>query len=161
MRIESVRFGVVEVPDDRVVHFVRPIVGFDGLHDYGVIEDAETAPVLWLQSLDAPDVLFPLVDLALVADAGAAEVDQETAAALGIERAEEARMLGILTLSPDPSAVSVNLRAPVVVNPRCAAAAQMVLQDADLPVHHPVRAAGGASRRNKEVRRAGPHTPQG
>jgi len=140
MKVQSVRFGTVEVADDRVVHFVRPIVGFDALGDYGLIEDPETAPVLWLQALDAPEVLFPAVDLALVADAFAVELDDETAAALGVERKEDARLLGILTLSPDPAAISVNLRAPIVLNPRRATAAQLVLQDCDLPVKHPVRA---------------------
>jgi len=161
MKVESVRFGTVEVADDRVVHFVRPIVGFDELGDYGLIDDPTTAPVLWLQSLDAPDVLFPLVDLALVAGGYTVDLDDEAVAALGVERAEEARLLGILTLSQEPSAVSVNLRAPIVLNARRATALQLVLQDADLPVRHPVRADEGASRSNKEVARAGSHTPQG
>jgi flagellar assembly factor FliW len=161
MRIQSNRFGSLDVPPERVLHFVRPIVGFDAHSDFTLIEDPETAPVLWLQALDAPDVLFPLVDLALVADGPAPPLDDETAAALGAEAAGETRMMGILTLNPDPAAISVNLRAPVVVNQRRGAAAQFVIEDPDLPVHHPVRAAPGASRRNKEVRRAGTHTPQG
>lgn len=159
MKVKSIRFGTVEVADDRVVRFVRPIVGFRELGDYGLIEDPETAPVQWLQSLEAPEVLFPVVDLSLVADDYALDLDDETVAALGMERAEDAQMLGILTLHPDPAAISVNLRAPVVVNRRRATAAQLVLQDRDLPTRHPVRAEPGASRCNKEVARAGSHAP--
>lgn len=140
MKVQSIRFGTVEVADDRRVRFVRPIVGFDGLDDYGIIEDPETTPVLWLQSLEAPEVLFPLVDLSLIADGYAVELDDEAVAELGVQRSEDARLLGILTLSDNPSAISVNLRAPIVLNTRGATALQLVLQDRDLAVRHPVRA---------------------
>ncbi|MFW6161403.1 MAG: flagellar assembly protein FliW [Planctomycetota bacterium] len=161
MKVESVRFGTVEVADDRVVRFVHPIVGFDELDDYGLIEDPETAPVLWLQSLEAPEVLFPVVDLSLVTADYAVDLDDEMVAALGVERAEDTRLLGILTLHPDPSDISVNLRAPLVLNPSRATAAQLVLQDRELPTRHPVRAEPGAPRCNKEVARASSHAPQG
>ena len=161
MKVESLRFGTVELADDRVVRFVRPIVGFDALGEYGIIEDPETKPLLWLQSVESPQVLFPLVDLSLIADGYAVELDDETVAELGVERAEDARLLGILTLSPDPASISVNLRAPIVWNTRGATALQLVLQDPEIPLHHPVRAESGASRRNKEVARASSHAPQG
>ena len=83
------------------------------------------------------------------------------ASTLGLEQAEDARLMGVLTLSPDPAAISVNLRAPIVWNTRNAMAAQLVLHDNALPIKHPVRAADGASRCNKEVARASSNAPQG
>ena len=161
MKVKSLRFGTVDLPDDRVVRFVRPMVGFDGLDAYALIEDPETQPVLWLQALGEPDVLFPVVDLARITDNYAVDLDEDAAEALGLERAEDSRLLGILTLSPNPADISVNLRAPVVWNTRAGTALQLVLQDSEMPVRYPVCAAPGESRSNKEVARAGTHATQG
>ena len=161
MKIESIRFGTVEVGDDRLLSFVRPIVGFDQFVTYALVEDPETAPVVWLQSLDAPEVLFAAVDVAFVTDECAFELDDESVSALGLERVEDSRVRCILTLSPDPAEVRANLRAPVVWNTRRATALQVVLQDSDVSLSHPVRAAAGASRCNKEVARAGSDATQG
>jgi len=160
MKVHSLRFGTVELAEDRLLRFVRPVVGFDQLGSYGVIEDPDSAPVLWLQAVDAPEVLFPAIDASLVAGDYGVDLDDEAVAELGLDRAADARLLCILTLSPDPTAVTVNLRAPIVWNTRRATALQVVLQDTEVPVSVPVRAAAGASRCNKEVARAGSNAPQ-
>jgi len=161
MKIDSVRFGTVEVADDQLLSFVRPIVGFDQFTTYALIDEPETAPIVWFQSLDAPGVLFAAVDVACVTDDFALDLDEESTKALGLERAEDARVMCILTLSPDPTQITVNLRAPIVWNTRRATALQLLLQDAETSISHPVRAAAGACRCNKEVAGAGTDATQG
>jgi len=159
-RIRSSRFGTLEVSADRIVHFVRPVIGFQHLERYAIVEDEESAPVLWMQALGAPDVLFPVADASLITGDYAIDLTDEEVGALGLERAEDARFLLILTLDPDPSAITVNLRAPIVWNTRGATAMQLVLNDAALSLTHPIRAVGGERRSNEEVARACSDPPQ-
>lgn len=157
--VRSSRFGTVGVPGERVVRFVRPVVGFPQVEHYALIEDKETLPVVWLQALGAPEVLLPAVDACLVTGDYSVELSDAEARELGLQRAEDARLLLVMTLHPDPSRITANLRAPIVWNTRRATAMQLVLQDPSLPLRHPVAARAGRGRRNKEVGRASPDTP--
>ena len=156
--VRSCRFGNLAVPADRVVRFIRPVVGFPNLEHYAVIEEAQTAPVMWLQALGAPEVLLPVVDACLVTGNYSVELSDEEARELGLRRAEDARLLLVMTLHPDPARITVNLRAPIVWNTRGAVAMQLVLQDSTLSVRHPVRPRG-AEGRQEEVGRASADTP--
>jgi flagellar assembly factor FliW len=161
MQVDSHRFGTIDVPDERLVRLAQPVVGFEQFACYAVIEDAATAPVLWMQSIEAPEALFPVVDAYLVVDSYGVDLSEAEVAALELERPEEARVLFVLTLHPDPSAITVNLRAPIVWNTRRALAMQLVIADPELPVQHPIRAVAREGRCNKEVARACSDTPQG
>lgn len=154
--VQSVRFGKIRVAGDRIVRFVRPVVGFQSLERYAVIEDKESLPVLWMQAIGAPEVLLPVVDAGRVTGGYSVDLTDEEAKVLDLKRAADARLLVILTLNPDPSAITANLRAPIVWNTRNARAMQVVLQESSLSVSHPVGGAGGVRRSNKEVARASP-----
>jgi flagellar assembly factor FliW len=160
MKIESNRFGVVEVPEDRVLQLVRPVIGFPELDRFAVIEDPGSAPVLWLQAVGERQVLFPVIDAAWVPASTGVDLTDEEAAALGLERAEDARLLFILTLDPNPRDITINLRAPIVWNTRRAMGMQVVLPDPELPVSYPIGAVAGERRSNKEVACARPDAPQ-
>jgi len=58
MLIDSHRFGSVEIPDDRVITMRRPILGFEHLTTFCLIERDELAPFLWLQSTEEADIAF-------------------------------------------------------------------------------------------------------
>ncbi len=160
MKIESNRFGVVEVSEDRVVRFVGPVIGFPEIDRFAIIEDPESAPVVWLQAVGAPQILFPVVDAAWVPGATGVDLTDEEVAALGLEQAEDARLLFILTLDPNPRDITINLRAPVVWNVRRGIGMQVVLQDTELPVSRRVAEGAGERRSNKEVACAGSDAPQ-
>ena len=77
----------------------------------------------------------------------------------GLDRAEDARLIFILTLDPNPRDITINLRAPIVWNVRRAIGMQVVLQDTELPVSYPIGAVAGERRSNKEVACARPDAP--
>jgi flagellar assembly factor FliW len=55
---------------------------------------------------------------------------------LEIENAEDVVLLTIVTIRQTPFCVSVNLRAPIVVNAKKKIAKQVVLEDPAYPVRH-------------------------
>ncbi|MBD3784562.1 MAG: flagellar assembly protein FliW [Micrococcales bacterium] len=66
------------------------------------------------------------------------EIDDATAQRLGIEVAEDALVLLVVTIAEDITRSTANLLAPVVVNARTSDAEQVVLTGQDFPLRAPL-----------------------
>ncbi len=62
MKLETTRFGEVEIPDDRVITFPEGLPGFDDNKLYFLIHSYDNPTVHWLQSASDPDVALLLMD---------------------------------------------------------------------------------------------------
>ena len=62
MKIDTHRFGPMEVPADKLITMERPILGFEGFRQFCLIEIDELAPFFWLQSVQDPTVAFMVVN---------------------------------------------------------------------------------------------------
>ena len=65
MQINSRLFGEIDVEDDKVIDFKNGIIGFEEHHKYALIFDAEkesSKSIMWLQSMEEPELAFPVAD---------------------------------------------------------------------------------------------------
>jgi len=62
MIVNSLRFGQLEVPENKIVTMVKPVLGFENLKKYFLLEVDEIRPFLWLQSVEEPTVAFLVVN---------------------------------------------------------------------------------------------------
>ena len=121
-----------------VIEFVHPMPGFPDTHRF-TLEPLDEAGVLSaLRSLDHADLQFLVVPPAGFHPTYAPEVDDESAAELGLTSAEQALVLLVVHAGPDLASTTVNLRAPIVVNIETSRAAQVILEDVSLPVAAPL-----------------------
>ena len=65
-------------------------------------------------------------------------LDDDTAAALDLQHADDAFVLAIVAVGQDGGQHTVNLLGPVVVNRHTGAARQVVLVDSAYPLRHPL-----------------------
>jgi flagellar assembly factor FliW len=123
-----------DVPE---IRFVRHIPGFPGLSRYALVDlgNGDGEPVLFeLRSIEQPEIRF------MVAVPGAffpdyeVELDTASCEELDLHDAADALVLVVLTVGPDLTSSTANLLAPVVVNARTRAAAQVILSGSDWPV---------------------------
>jgi flagellar assembly factor FliW len=124
-----------EVP---AIAFVRPLPGFADLRRFVLVELPGTEgeePVLFeLRSLEEPAVRFlAAVPTAFFPDY-AFELDESECADLELKDESDALVLVLLTVGSEPATTTANLLAPVVVNARTRAAAQVILSGTDWPV---------------------------
>jgi flagellar assembly factor FliW len=131
--------GVEEVP---ALSFVRPLPGFAELRRFVLVElpgEDGGDPVLFeLRSLEEPAVRFlAAVPTAFFPDY-AFELDETDCAELGLQDEFDALVLVLLTIGTDAGSTTANLLAPVLVNARTRAAAQVILSGTDWPVRAPV-----------------------
>jgi flagellar assembly factor FliW len=105
------------------------LVGLPGLRHFVLVRIDERGLLLRMQSIDDEAVRFVVVPAVEFFPAYAPEIDDNTAAILGLETADDALLLLIVTVGRTLQTSTANLRAPVVVNRHTLAAAQYVLAE--------------------------------
>lgn len=125
-----------EMPE---ITFVRPIPGFGDLRHFALmrLDDSESL-ISELRSLERPDVRFVVTVPALFFSDYVVELDDQDCSDLGLDSAADAVILTVLTPGADARSTTANLLAPVVINARNRAAAQIILTGTDWPVRAPL-----------------------
>jgi len=134
MQIKTRIFGEVTIDDSKMGKFPNGIVGFPDLTDFALIHDAEQgdqAGIGWLQSVQEPTFAMPVVDPLIAKEDYNPLVDDNLLKVIG--EGENILVLVTITVPSDLSKMSVNLKAPLVVNVDTRKAVQVVLED-DYPV---------------------------
>lgn len=123
-----------------VLDFARPLIGIDGSTRYAVRPlGAEWEPFSSLVSLDEEALAFLVVPPVALFDDYVIEIPEEDCRLLELEDATDVVTLLIVRRRGVPVPV-VNLVAPIVVNRRTRAAAQVVLQESGYGLMVPVDA---------------------
>lgn len=130
---------VASTADDiPVLTMVGPMLGFPEHGRFGLARLDEQGAVCDLRSLDDPELRFVVVPPGPFFADYAPEITEATAAELEATTAEELVALVVVTLGDGLAEATANLLAPVLVNPARRLAAQVVLDDATLPLRAPL-----------------------
>jgi len=133
------RFGEMIVDPETVLRLPRGLMGFSGLRDFALasLPQERYGRFKVLQSLESPEVSFIVLPYE-TSDALIAEADLDAALSdLGIARENAATLLIVSIRKADESAIiSVNLRAPLVVDLKRRLAWQCVLANPEYSVRH-------------------------
>ncbi|GAB2677876.1 flagellar assembly protein FliW [Thalassiella azotivora] len=123
------------------VRFAAPLPGLDGLTRYELVALDDTGALFSLRSLEREGTRLIVAAPWVCAPDYAPYLDDAVCAELGLERAEDAMVLVVVNPGASLADSTVNLLAPVVVNSRTGAAAQVVLTQGDHPLRAPLVAA--------------------
>jgi flagellar assembly factor FliW len=138
MLINSLRFGTLEVPDDRIITMERPILGFEGLTFFCLIEMPELAPFFWFQSTEDPSVAFPVLNPVVFFPDYRIEINSKEIAELEVTDASSVETYVVITLLDTPSDITANLQGPILINTENNRAKQLVLVNSDYRVRHSI-----------------------
>lgn len=134
MVINTRIFGEVTVDDEKMIHFPNGIVGFPELQDFALIHDSEQenkGGIRWLQSVQEPSFAMPVVDPLVAKEDYNPIVEDDLLKIIG--DCEEPLVLVTITVPSDLTKMSINLKAPLVINVDTKKAAQVILEE-DYPV---------------------------
>jgi flagellar assembly factor FliW len=128
MQIVTTRFGLVEVPEEALIHLKSGIIGFPRESKFALIPHGDSTLIAWLQSAETPELAFPVVSAhGLVVDyPDVPLVAVAEKAGLGSE-ADDFAVLAVLSAPPALPA-TVNLLAPLLVNSVSKSGAQVFLE---------------------------------
>jgi len=139
MTTETRLFGTITIEDEKLITFPEGIVGFPFMKQFALIHDAdhEDAPIMWLQSMEEPQFAMPVLEPNLVVDGYNPVVNDEYLAPTGELTPEQTYVLVTITVPSDIKKMSVNLKAPIVINMANNKAVQIIVED-DYQVKHPI-----------------------
>lgn len=137
VQLEGTRFGAIVYDPAEAVEFPDGLIGFEDAHRFVTISAGERSPFLWLQSLEIPELAFLLADPDAFAPEYAPAIPGAALAALGV--ADEAPYLLWTTANVPagrPRDATLNLAAPIVVDPVSRRGAQIVLDGDAYPIRY-------------------------
>lgn len=157
MLVSTTRFGELTVPDEEIIAFPAGLPGFEATEHFVTIEDEAAAPFVWLQSLDDPELAFLTVNPACFMADYQPEMSEE-AKQLFADTAAPMQVLAIVTVPEDPRQMTVNLRAPLLINRQKRLGRQEVGTKGKYPLRQrliPAAATNGAQPNSSEKTAAG------
>lgn len=138
MLINSNRFGSFEISDDKIIKMQKPILGFEGLNSYCLIEQEEFHPFMWLQSINDPAIAFIVVNPVLFFSDYRIRIHSKEVADLAVKSPENVETYVIVTIPKNPNEMSVNLQGPILINTENNMAKQLVMVNSVYQVNHPL-----------------------
>lgn len=140
MKIETRLFGEIDVEEEKIVHFADGIIGFPDCKDFTLIYDEEKGDrknICWLQSIDEPVFALPVIDPLLIKEDYNPMVEDELLKSLGDLTADNTFVLATVTVPEKLEEMSINLKAPIIINVDERKACQIILEE-DYPVKYKI-----------------------
>lgn len=139
MKITTTRFGEVEVNERLLFDFELPIIGYNNLKKYVLIEHDEESCFKWLQSVDNAEIAFPVTVASYFNIDYVFEISDENAEKIDLKNSEDLLVLNIVSIpANNPQNTTINLRAPIIINTANLLAMQIILPDDSLQIRQPL-----------------------
>jgi len=132
MKIDLDRFGLKSVAVDPQTLFSFPegILGFETYKDFKLFHEEDKTTVFWLQSVDDPSVMFPIITPESINVEYEFELTTEDCAMIGLDNIDDAAIVVIVYRNDaDGGKVAANTKSPVVLNMKTRQGMQKVLND--------------------------------
>ncbi|MEM7454041.1 MAG: flagellar assembly protein FliW [Planctomycetota bacterium] len=114
MKIQTTRFGAIQIEPDDILFFRSGLLGFEDCRHWVLLADADNEAVAWLQSMQHSDIALPVVSPRRFVQGYQVRLDPADVEVLQLTAAEQAYVLGVV--SRDDHTLTLNLRAPLVIN---------------------------------------------
>ena len=139
MKISTVRFGEIDVEETRVYNFVLPIIGFNELKKFVIIDTGNDNFFKWLQSVEDPGLAFPIVSILSMNVNYSVDLPDNVVEALKIQDVESLLVMNIASIPQDnPQGTTINLLAPIVFNIAEQLAGQVILSGSGYDISFPL-----------------------
>ena len=139
MKVQTTRFGEIDIREEHIISIPEGILGFPDSRRFVLLEhDSEGTPFKWLQSVEKPSLAFIVIDPNLMVPDYQVELDSETAELFGAEIAGDQLVTMSIVNVPreNPIAMTVNVRAPIVVHAEKRLGRQVILPNEDYQIRH-------------------------
>ncbi len=144
MRIETQRFGTLQVDEQELFLFPQGLIGLETLRQWILVADPKNPAVAWLQSASRGDRALAMISPRMFVSNYRVHVPRRSLEVLQLRN--DHRTYVLTTLAGKRGAVTTNLRAPVIVNLDRRLGCQVVTGD-DQPVQHALPAAAPVFKR--------------
>ena len=137
IKLNTAKFGEIEIDKSSIFDFVSPIIGFKDLKQYAIIDYKPDSPFKWLQSIEDSELAFPITLCSFFGIDYQFDIPDEEAELLEIETADDVFVCNIANIpSSNPQGATVNMLAPIITNLKNKKAMQLILKNTNFEVRH-------------------------
>jgi flagellar assembly factor FliW len=116
MKIQTTRFGEIEIEEGRIFKFILPIIGFNELKDFVIVDINKDNFFKWLQSVEDPSLAFPVVSVFSMNIDYSVDIPDNVVELLKIKNVESLLVMNIASIPQnDPQGTTLNLLAPIIL----------------------------------------------
>jgi flagellar assembly factor FliW len=134
--VKTGRFGQLTVGDDEKIRIPNGLLGFPEYTEFCLVDPGDDTLILWLQSLQNPEIAFPLLEPKIFKPDYATRLSAAELRELKLENVNQSAVFSILTIPEDVTQMTANLKAPLVINLKEQLARQVVLQENEYGIKH-------------------------
>lgn len=139
MKLQTTRFGEIEIDDNSCFEMISPILGYDKEDKFILIERKENANFKWFQSTRTPNLAFVVTVAGFFGIDYSYDLPEDIQESLGIQDADDVLTLNVVVIPEDePRESTINLLAPLVFNIHTQKGAQIVLTNPNYKVDYPL-----------------------
>lgn len=139
MKIQTSRFGSIEVEPDSIIEIPEGVIGFPKQERYVIIRHKQDTPFFWFQAMDDSDLAFVIVDPLVFKPDYSVPFSEHLLETMQASSPEELDIFVIVTIPQgNPHGMTANLLGPIVINPVFRLAKQLVLDERHFSHRHPI-----------------------
>ena len=136
-------FGKIDIDDSKIITLDKGIIGFPDLKKFTLIVDSEkendgTPGIMWFQSMDEPQFAMPVIIPNYVVPDYNPIVNDELLDGLGELNEKNIYVITTISVPEDIKNMTINLKAPIVINTETLKGAQIIVENEDALVRFPV-----------------------
>ena len=139
MKLNTLRFGEIDIEETRIFNFILPIIGFNHLSKFVILEPNKETLFKWLQAVEDPALAFPIISVAALDYDYTIDIPDNVVEILGISSVESLLVMNITSIpQEDPKGTTINLLAPLIFNIENQKAGQVVLSGSGYDISYPM-----------------------
>jgi len=136
MKLSTKYHGIKEYQEKDIIDFKKGLPGFEGLRNFILfpVEDNEVFSIL--HSVEDDSIGLVVVSPFYIAKDYEFKLDDEKINELKIESNEDVLVLNTVTLNTNVENITVNLKAPIVINIKSKLGEQIILDNPNYSIRH-------------------------
>ena len=140
MKVKTKFFGEVDLPEEKILTLDRGLIGLEEYTKYTILYDCEKEEtnISWFQSIEEPTLALPVIKPWLVKEDYNPVVEDELLTGLGELTEENLVILLTMTVPENIEEMSVNLKAPIIVNADTRKGIQIAVENRDYEVKYKI-----------------------
>ena len=136
--VVELAFGGIPMRGIQRVEMINGLPGFENLRSFQLAELEGYAPFCAFQSTEETNISMLVIDAKLLSIWKGIAIPPRELENLGLQNSTEAEQYVILKIDQRSQEFTANIKAPIVFNPLTGVANQVILDNANLSVEHPM-----------------------
>ena len=137
MKVQSSRFGTIELDDQEVIRFPAGLIGFPDETSFVMLRPKPESPIAWLHSTQTSWFALPVVSADVLQADLTGTISEATKASGLVSSDEPYAVMAVLNAPGAGVPASVNLMAPIIVNAETRQGAQLLLESSNYSTQEP------------------------